>query len=70
MVLAGREWVEESHHPALYHGKHQSTISHVPFLREEFLSMVGKGKLVVLTYSVAKDLPGLRLSPPRVREEQ
>ena len=34
-----------------------------PFLREEFASMVKKGQWVVLPYSLAKGLSGLRLSP-------
>ena len=32
--------------------------------------MVSKGQWVVLTYSVAKEIPGLRLSPLRVKEER
>ena len=42
----------------------------VPFLREEFASMVEKGQWVVLLYSVAKDLPGLRMIPPGAKEER
>ena len=32
--------------------------------------MIEKGQWVVLPYSVAKGLPGLRLSPPGVKVEQ
>ena len=45
-------------------------MNHVPFLREKFSLMVGKGKWVVLLYSVAKELPGLRLNLPGVKEER
>ena len=41
-----------------------------PFLREEFASMVENRQWVVLPYSVAKGLPGLRLSPPGVKVER
>ena len=44
-------------------------MAHVPFLWEDFSSMVGKGQWVVFPYSVAKELQGLRLSPLRVKEE-
>ena len=51
-------------------GTHQSMMAHVPFLRYEFASMVGKGQWVVMPYLVYKELPGLRLSPPVVKDEQ
>ena len=44
-------------------------MAHVSFLREEFASMVGKGQWMVFSYSLAKELQGLRLSPLRVKEE-
>ena len=43
-------------------------LEHVTFWWEEFDSMVGKGKLVVLPYLVAKDLPVLRLFLSGVKE--
>ena len=49
---------------------HRSSKEHTPFLREEFASMLEKGQWVVLPYSVAKGLPGLRLIPPGVKVER
>ena len=54
----------------LYRGPHQSMMVHVPFLWENFASMVGKGRWVVLPYLVTKELRGLRLIPPGVKEEK
>ena len=48
---------------------YQSMMAQVPFLREEFSSMVGNGKFVLLHYLVAKQITGLRISPPGVKEE-
>ena len=70
VVLAGREWTKEEHQRALEFGPHQSMMYHVPFIIEKFDLMVGKGKWVVLPYSVAKHLMGPRLIPPRVKEER
>ena len=42
---------------------------HIHFLREEFASIVGTEQLVVLTYLVTKELPGLRLIPLGVQED-
>ena len=42
----------------------------ITFLREEFVLMVGKGQWVVLTYSVARELPGLRIRPHVKKEER
>ena len=39
---------------ALERGAHKSTLAHVPFLWEEFSSMVGKGQWVVFPYLVDK----------------
>ena len=50
VVLAGRGWIEEERLKALEHETYQSNMAHVPFLRGEFASMVGKGKWVVLPY--------------------
>ena len=55
---------------ALKRGPHQSATEHAPFLREEFASMVEKGQWVVLPYSVAKRLPGIRPSLPGLKVEQ
>ena len=51
---------------ALRRGPHKSCHEYVEFLREEFTDMIEKGQWVVLPASVAKTLPGLRLSPPGV----
>ena len=45
-------------------------MSHVPFLRDYFIGIVGKGQLVLLPYSLDKYIIGLMLISPRVKEEQ
>ena len=70
VVLMSGSWTEGERQAAFKRGPHQSATEHTIFLREEFDSMVDKGKWVVITYSVAKGLPGLRLSPPGVKVEQ
>ena len=47
-------------------GPHKSCHEHITFLHEEFINMINKQQWIVLPYSVAKTLPGLRLSPPGV----
>ena len=51
---------------AIRRGPHRSCFEHIDFLEEEFVDMINKEQWVVLPYSAAKDLPGLRLSPPGV----
>ena len=48
VVSSRKWWTEGQWRAALDRGPHQSTMAHVPFLREDFASMVGKGKWVVL----------------------
>ena len=60
-------WMEGERQAALKQGPHRSATEHTLFLRKEFASMIEKGQWVVLPYSVAKGLPGLRLSPPGVK---
>ena len=57
----GQRLTEGNHIVALDRVLNQSTMSHIPLLREDFAFVVGKGQWVVLPYSVAKELPGLRL---------
>ena len=66
--MSGHRWAEGQWRADLNRGPHQSMMTHVPFLREEFALKFGKGRWVVLPLSVAKDLPGLKLSPPVVKE--
>ena len=70
MVLMSGSWTEGERQAALKRGPHRSATEHTLFLREEFASMIEKGQWVVLPYSVAKGLPGLRLSPPGVKLER
>ena len=69
MVLMSGSWTEVERQAALKRGPHRSTTEHTLFLRETFASIIEKGQWVVLPYSVAKGLPGLRLSPPGVKVE-
>ena len=70
MTLAGMECFEEERRRALNRGTNQYTMAHIVFLREEFALMVEKGQWVVLNYSVAKELPGLRIIPTGVKGER
>ena len=70
VVLAGKQWIEYQRVVTLQRGPHKSTLEHTPFLRREFASMVARGQWVVIPYSVAKRLPGLRLSLPGVKIER
>ena len=70
VVLAGKEWTEDQRLVVLQRGPHKSALEQTPFLCQDFASMVAKGQWVVLPYSVAKRLPGLRLRPPGVKIER
>ena len=70
VVLARKEWTKDHHLAALQRGPHKSALEQTPFLRWDFASMVAKGQWVVLPYSVAIRLPGLRLIPPSVKIER
>ena len=69
-MLSGRRWIEEERWAVLSRSPHGVAVKHVPFLRQEFASIVEKGKWAVLFYLVAKRLPRLRLSSPSVKEER
>ena len=69
MLLKSGSWTEGEREAALKRGPHRSATEHTLLLREEFASMIEKGQWVVLPYSVAKGLLGLRLSPPGVKVE-
>ena len=62
--------MEEECQQALDCGAHQSMMAYVLFIWEQFALVVGKAQWVVLTYSVAKELPGLGISPTGVKEER
>ena len=70
MLLTGNRFTDPDQQKALERGTHKSTMAHIPFLREEFSSTVGKRQWVVLPYSVIKDMPGILIIPPRVNEDQ
>ena len=68
VVLSEKNWTEGHRQAAIVRGPHCSEMEHTPFIRKEFASMVGKGQWIVLPYSVTRNLPGLRLSPPGFKE--
>ena len=70
VFFLGHRWMEGQGRVALERGPHQSTMAHVPFLWEDFASMVGKVQWVVFPYSVAKEIQGLRLSPLGVKDDR
>ena len=69
-MLLGQIYTEAERLMVLSRSPHRSAIEHAPFLRRKFTSMVKKRQWAVLPYSMAKLLPGLRLSPPGVKEER
>ena len=63
VVLSVNNCMEEHQRGDLDRGPHQSTMAPVPFLWEDFASMIGKVKWVILSYFVDNYLPELRLIP-------
>ena len=61
-----RPWKTYTLESALAKGPHRSCMEYIEFLHEEFIDMINKQQWVILPYSEAKKLPGLRLSPPGV----
>lgn len=59
-------WTKSQIRAAIERGPHKSCHEHIDFLKEEFIDMINKEQWIILPYSVAKELPGLRLSPPGV----
>ena len=68
--LSGREWTEAERSAVRGWGPFSSSLDHFPFLCEGLYSMVEKGKWEVIPYYVAKELLGLLLIPPDVKEER
>jgi hypothetical protein len=63
VVLAAPPWTADQLQAAIDRGPHKSAFEHHEFLREEMADMIQAGHWTVLPWSVAKHLPGLRLSP-------
>lgn len=63
-------WSQERISQALQRGAHQSCLSHIEFLHEEFADMIHKGQFVVLPAREVMHLPGLRIAPPGVVEQR
>ena len=61
-----KPWTPAKIKEALLRGPHRSCHDHIDFLNEEFVDMINKNQWIVLPWEAAKDLPGLRLSPPGV----
>jgi hypothetical protein len=59
-------WDKQQLHQAITRGPHRSSNEHIDYLEEEFIDMINKGQWTVIPYTLAKTLPGLRLSPPGV----
>ena len=64
--LSSKPWSKQRLDQAIARGAHPSCLPFHDFLHEEFVDMIDKGQWVILPYSLAKSLPGLRLSPPGV----
>jgi len=59
-------WTTEQIDKAVRRGPHKSCAEHIDFLDEEFTDMIKKQQWTLLPLSVAKQLVGLRVSPPGV----
>ena len=59
-------WTQEDINAKLHRGPHKSCHEYLEFLQEEFIDMINKKQWAILRYHVAKEPPGLRLSPPGV----
>jgi len=59
-------WSRDRVNQAIKRGPHRSCNEYIDFLEEEFVDMIQKGQWIILPASVAKNLKGLRLSPPGV----
>ncbi|KAL7523132.1 hypothetical protein ACHAWF_000389, partial [Thalassiosira exigua] len=59
-------WTQRQVNRALALGLHKSSLKYLDFLREDFVDMISKAQWIILPASVAKDLPGLCVSPPGV----
>ena len=68
--LSTPDWTMDQLIESVKRGPHKSCNAHVDFLQEEFIDMIKKGQWVVLPFSVAKTLPGLRLSPAGAVEQR
>ena len=56
-----KPWTLARIEAALERGPHRSCHEHVQFLHEEFINMINKSQCwIILPYSIAKNLPGLR----------
>jgi hypothetical protein len=65
-VMQTPNWTPARLAQAVRRGPHKSCRDQEPFLSSEFSDFVEKSQWIVLPLSVAKTLPGLRLSPPGV----
>ena len=59
-------WAEDKIKAKLHQSLHKSCHKNLEFLQEERIDMINKKQWAILPYEVAKELPGLRLSPPGV----
>ena len=64
--LSTPAWSKDQLKAKLHRSPHKSCHKHLKFLQEEFVDMINKKQWVILPYNIAKELPGLRLSPPGV----
>ena len=59
-------WSKQQLQTAIHRGPHKSANEYIDYLEDEFIDMINKGQWIVIPYDLAKNLPGLRLSPPGV----
>jgi len=63
-------WTDKEVDSAMKRGAHKSTAQHAEFLVGEFYNMIKLNQWVLLTYSVAKNIKNLAISPPGVVPHQ
>ena len=63
VVTSAAPWSKKLLTQCVKQGSHQSCEEHKPFLQEEMLDFVNKGFFTLSPWHLAKDLPGLWVSP-------
>ena len=62
--LKTEPWTKHRVERAMDRGAHKSCSEYLPFLQQEFVEMIEKNQWVILPFEDAKELVGLRISPP------
>jgi len=69
VLLDEPEWSPEKRQQAIEQGCHYSATKHKEFIASEMCDFAEDGFWTLLPYDLIKDLPGVRLSPAQIKEE-